>query len=63
MLEEKLAYFRLKGYFPTFPFGSELEDEEIALDKSLRDFKQKATDNKLTVIPGFIKKPNNFCPG
>ena len=35
----KIADWRLRGYFPPFPLGSDLTDEEIALAGSLREIK------------------------
>jgi hypothetical protein len=55
MLEERLAPFRAKGYFPAFPFGSDLTEEEVALNTSLNLLKQTVNESKLAVLPGLIK--------
>ena len=47
-----LSLFRfLEGFFPPFPFGTSFTDEEITLGKSLREFKEKAAENKMAILP------------
>ena len=35
----EIARWRTEGYFPSFPFGTDFTDEEIALGRSLRELK------------------------
>lgn len=54
-LEETLAPYRARGLFPVFPFGTDFTDEEIVIGKSLRNFKEKVGESKLTVLPGLVR--------
>ncbi|ACN14031.1 putative acetyl-CoA hydrolase (acetyl-CoA hydrolase/transferase family protein) [Desulforapulum autotrophicum HRM2] len=61
-LEEKLAAFRKKGFFKSFPFGTDFTDEEIVLGRALRQFKQKAEENKFAIMPGLIGQGLSSIP-
>ncbi|MFP4039513.1 MAG: acetyl-CoA hydrolase/transferase C-terminal domain-containing protein [Desulfosudaceae bacterium] len=49
-LADKLAAYRQAGLFKSFPLGTELTDEEIAIAGSLRRFKQKAGQKRLATF-------------
>lgn len=53
-LETTLAAYKEKSLFPVFPFGTSFTDEEIVIGKSLREFKEKAADSKMAIVPGLI---------
>jgi len=53
-LESILGKYRDKNFFPIFPFGTAFTKEEIVIGKSLREFKEKAADSKMAIIPGLI---------
>ena len=53
-LESTLGKYREKNLFPIFPFGTAFTEEEIVIGKSLREFKEKAADSKVSIIPGLI---------
>ena len=40
-IESRMAEFTKKGYFPTFPFGIDLTDDELVLAKTLKALKDK----------------------
>ncbi|MFZ5572964.1 MAG: acetyl-CoA hydrolase/transferase C-terminal domain-containing protein [Thermodesulfobacteriota bacterium] len=53
-LEKALASYKEKKLFPVFPFGTAFTDEEIVIGKSLREFKEKAAESKMAVLPGLV---------
>jgi hypothetical protein len=62
VLEKKMAEFRGRGYFQIFPFGSDLEPEEIILGGAMKKLKAFAQDNMPKMIPVILKKirPEKF---
>lgn len=55
----KLGQWRQKGYFPSFPLGSDFTEQEIALGKSLKDIKALSSSPRLmikAVIRSFLHK-------
>ncbi len=61
-LEAKLAAFREKGFFKRFPFGTDFTDEEIVLGRALRQFKQRAQENKFAIMHGLIGQGLSAIP-
>ncbi|MCG8470626.1 MAG: hypothetical protein MI742_02065 [Desulfobacterales bacterium] len=57
-LIKKLEPYRKmgKGYFDVFPFGTEFTKEEIALGRSLREFKAKMDKEKIKTILGLARQ-------
>jgi acyl-CoA hydrolase len=53
-LESIFGKYKEKSFFPIFPFGTAFTDEEIVIGKSLREFKEKAADSKMSILPGLI---------
>jgi len=51
-----------KNLFPVFPFGTAFTDEEIVIGKSLREFKEKAADSKMAIVPGRIGQMVSSVP-
>ncbi len=43
-LEDELAPYKKKGYFPPFPFGTDFTDEELVIGKSLKWLKAQMTE-------------------
>jgi acyl-CoA hydrolase len=54
--ERLLKPYQASGHFKTFPFGTDILDDEVVLGGSLRAFKAKASDSKLFVIKGLISE-------
>ncbi len=54
--------FKKEGLFPTFPFGTDFTDEEIALGKSLRGLKAKLTSSKISLVIGLLKEFKRKIP-
>ncbi|MBF0224137.1 MAG: hypothetical protein HQK76_01665 [Desulfobacterales bacterium] len=50
-IEKAMKPYQDKGLFPVFPFGTVYTDEEIVIGKALREFKEKASQSKLALIP------------
>jgi acyl-CoA hydrolase len=46
-LEAVLAPYRARGLFPSFPFGTDLTDEEVVLKKALERFKRIVEQKRL----------------
>jgi acyl-CoA hydrolase len=46
-IDALLAPYRMRGLFPTFPFGTDLTDEEIALRQALQHLKQIGARKRL----------------
>ena len=62
-VEKKLAPYREKGFFQSFPFGTDLTDEEIVLGKALRMLKEKvAKSGKFGLMSGLISKTMSSTP-
>ena len=66
-LVEKLAPCRVKGFFKTFPAGTEFTEEEIVLGGALRGFKAKAASRRFSAVAGvasaFLKSvPEQAAP-
>lgn len=59
--EELLTKYKGDGYFPAFPFGTDLTDEELVLGKALTHLKEKTatTFGLITAVLGslFVGKP------
>ncbi|RPJ81686.1 MAG: hypothetical protein EHJ94_03870 [Deltaproteobacteria bacterium] len=53
-LESILGKYKEKNMFPIFPFGTAFTEEEIVIGKSLREFKEKAAESKMAIVPGLI---------
>lgn len=51
-LEEVLAPYRQRGLFPKFPFGTDLTEEELVLQKALTLLQQTLKGEELS-LPGF----------
>ncbi len=49
-----LKKFKTEGFYPVFPFGTQLTDEEIALGKALKGLKADL-DNKPKLINTLLK--------
>ncbi|MFZ5563708.1 MAG: hypothetical protein ACOZBW_06610, partial [Thermodesulfobacteriota bacterium] len=67
VLAAKLAPWQAKGFFKTFPAGTEFTEEEIVLGRALRGFKAKAEAKRLAVagdvIAAFLKPvPSKAAP-
>lgn len=45
-VQQEVAFWRGKGYFPPFPLGSDFTADEIAIGKSLKDMKAKMESPK-----------------
>ena len=58
-LEAMLKPFQAEGYFPAFPFGTDLYEEEILLGGSL---KALAKTSKLLIIKGILFELFRFVP-
>ncbi|MBF0102431.1 MAG: hypothetical protein HQK77_16125 [Desulfobacterales bacterium] len=61
-LDKIVKSYKEKGLFPAFPFGTAFTKEEIVLGKSLRLFKQKASESKLSILPGLISQTISAVP-
>lgn len=55
-LEKVIQSFKKEGYFPMFPFGTDLTEEEIGVGQALKSFKDKAAEGKLGVAKALIKE-------
>ena len=53
-IADQLKPFREKGFFPDFPFGTDLTREELVLGKSLKTLKQKSENGKIGLIPPLV---------
>lgn len=51
---ELLKPYQEKGYFKTFPFGSDLTDDDVALGSSLKVMKALGEASKLKMISGLL---------
>ncbi|MFO7751820.1 MAG: acetyl-CoA hydrolase/transferase C-terminal domain-containing protein [Desulfobacteraceae bacterium] len=63
MIMDQLRPFREKGFFPDFPFGTDLTHEEQVLGKSLKAFKKKSENGKLALIPELFTSSLSRVPG
>ena len=65
--EELLTKYKADGYFPAFPFGTDLTDEELVLGKALTRLKEKtaSTLGLITAVLGalFVGKPTAEVEG
>jgi hypothetical protein len=61
-IDSILKSYQANGYFKTFPFGTDIMDDEVVLGGSLKAFKAKAADSKLFVIKGLISEMFNDIP-
>ena len=55
-IEKMLKPYQAQGLFKTFPFGTDIMEDEIVLGGSLKAFKAKAQSDKLFVIKGLISE-------
>lgn len=63
MIESKIEPYREKGFFQSFPFGTDLTDEEIVLGKALRMLKEKVQESgKFGLMSGLISKSMSSIP-
>ncbi len=53
-IEKKLRPYKEKGYFPVFPFGTELTDVELTLARALKTLKA-SLDSKKFRLPGIAQ--------
>ncbi len=56
-----LSVFKEKGYFDSFPYGTDLTDEELVLGKALRGLKS-ALSTKRFKLPSFAGAAKIFSP-
>jgi len=61
-LESVVSGYKEKGFFPVFPFGTAFTDDEIVIGKSLREFKEKAADSKVTLLSGLMTQMVSSVP-
>ncbi|MCP4020236.1 MAG: hypothetical protein GY729_00200 [Desulfobacteraceae bacterium] len=61
-LKKTMARFKEKNLFPVFPFGTAFTDEEIAIGKSLKEFKEKVADSKTAILPGLMGQMISSIP-
>jgi hypothetical protein len=46
-ITQKFAAFRLKGFFPPFPFGTDFTEQEQVVGKALKSLKRKSRSKRL----------------
>ena len=64
-LKKKMSKMKDQGYFPVFPYGSELTNDEYELGTALRGFIVLLRDNKIKTLRGimrnwYAKTPTKF---
>lgn len=57
-----LQPYQASGHFKTFPFGTDILDDEIVLGSSLKAFKAKAADSRLFVVKGLVSEMFSAVP-
>lgn len=66
-LEKVLSRYRQRGLFPDFPFGTDLNPEEVVLRKALKKLKRAVQRKRFPIPPlaeirKIIAVPDGACP-